>query len=196
MLVNPNMSIKQMDNHTCFTKYCTYLWTHNKYNDFLLGWPGWPGLPGWPGVAGWRLAVGGEGALACFTIWTIRELSGNCSGTLLHSTWWASLPALAWHGLAGWPGWPGLAGLPAWSWLAWPQWFVCKHAHSVCCFWMQNQVVITIVDDLLYRFWKHAYSVFVFVCKTNGLQQLLIIFYRFQKVPTPFAFFACKTNWF
>ena len=92
-----------------------------------LGWHGWHGWPGWPWAAGWHgLVVGGEGALASFTIWTIRELSGNYPGFYLMGQ-----PAQS--GLA-WPCWPGWHG-----WLAWLAWLVlagltqmvCKHAHSV-----------------------------------------------------------------
>ena len=80
---------------------------------------GWPGVAGRPGVACWPGQ--GKRPWPFFTIWTIRELSGNYPGTIQELS--GILPNgpgyLAWPGpglagqagLAGWPGLPSLAGL-------------------------------------------------------------------------------------
>ena len=94
---------------------------YNTILAFLLGWPGWLGLPGWPGVAGWH---GWEkGPWACFSIWTIQELSGNYLEFYLMGkrTW----PSLAW---------------PCWlAWLAVLGWLACL----VDCWWFLASILKT-----------------------------------------------------
>ena len=134
MLVNPNMTIKQMENHICFSKIAQIYSNQTNYDDLCNFFPSaflkpciqtkmkmitmifllfssadLAGLACLAGL-GWLAGMAwgrGPGPVS------LSRLSRNYPGTFLDSTWWASVPGLAWPGFAGWPGWPCLAGLPA-----------------------------------------------------------------------------------
>ena len=149
-----------------------------------------------PAGLGWLACMAGGRGPGLFYylnyLRTIQELSRDYPGTIQDSTWWASLPGLAWPGLAGLAGRPGLAGLPASSSLAQ---MVCKHAHSVWYFCRKNNW-FEITRWFIVSVLKKVASVWCFWCKINWFQQLLIIScIVFQNMPMPFVVFVCKTNW-
>ena len=75
-----------------------------------LTWLAWFAQLAWGGWLAWL----GEGALACFTAWNIRVLSGNYLGFyLMGQPTWPGLALLARLSLLA--DLAGLPGLPAWS---------------------------------------------------------------------------------
>ena len=131
---------RELQWYSCFSPRLTW-----------LAWLAWGGWLAWPG------GKGGRGPLFYYLDYpgTIRELSGILPNGPAYPAW----PGLAWLAL--------LAGLAGLAWLA-------RLACLVDCWWFLASILKTcplrlsflqlksIVDDFMYRFWKHAHSVCLF----------------------------------